>query len=82
MPKKSEIDRMLVLFYRSNNAHDFTNFIRPSGWLDKLPMEGLIELRHMFEVMQQDVETEMDRREAAGQNIYSPEWYAKRAAAH
>lgn len=79
MPKQSEIDRMLVLLYRSSNAHDFTNFVRPAGWLDKLPMAGLEELERMFEVMREDVRQEIEQRRADGIERYSREW-AERVA--
>ena len=74
MPKQSEIDRMIVLIYRSNNAHDYTNFTRPVGWLDKLPMKGLEELGRMFEAMRNDVEREIDARKREGIDRYSREY--------
>ena len=75
MPKKDQIDRMLVLLYRSNNAHGFTNFTRPIDWLDKLPMAGLEELARMFELMRGDVSLEMEARHAEGMHRYSREWH-------
>lgn len=71
MPKQSEIDRILILFYRSNNAHDFTNFTRPHGWLDKLPMKGLEELADLLARTREDVEAEIDRRLKDGMPTYS-----------
>ena len=65
--------------YRSNNAHGFTNFVRPAGWLDKLPMAGLEELERMFEVMREDVRREIEQRHADGIERYSREW-AERVA--
>lgn len=75
MPKQSEIDRMLVLFYLSNNAHDFTNYVRPAGWLDKLPMAGLEELQAMFENMAGDVAREIEQRKAEGIPKFSRRWH-------
>lgn len=77
MPKQSEIDRMIVLLYHSNNAHDYTNFVRPAGWLDGLPMAGLEELARMFEVMREDVDREVKQRKMDGIDKYSRE-YAER----
>ncbi len=73
MPKKSEIDRMLVLLYRSNNAHDYTNFTRPIGWMDKLPMAGLEELAQLLSNMREEVEAEIDKRLAEGMPKFSRE---------
>lgn len=70
MPKQSEIDRMLVLLYRSNNAHDFVNFTRPYGWLDGLPMAGLDELSALLDSMKADVAAEAARRQKVGQTTY------------
>ena len=84
MPRKDEIDRMLVLLYRSSNAHGYTNFSRPIDWLDKLPMAGLEELDAMLENFRVDVQEEMARRLADGMPRYSREHYeteeAERAA--
>lgn len=80
MPRQSEIDRMLVLLYRSNNAHGYTNFTRPAGWLDKLPMVGLEELVRMFEVMREDVQREIEARNAEGITKYSREWHESQEA--
>ena len=68
-----------MLLYRSNNAHDFTNFVRPAGWLDKLPMAGLEELERMLEVMREDVRREIEQRHTDGIERYSREW-AERVA--
>lgn len=80
MPRQSEIDRMLVLLYRSGSAHDFTNFTRPADWLDKLPMAGLGELRRMFEVMAEDVDREIAQRVSDGIPRYSREYHEKQKA--
>lgn len=80
MPKQSEIDRMLVLFYHSNNAHDYTNFVRPAGWIDGLPMVGLEELDRMFEVMREDVQSEIAKRHDDGMPKYSREYYESQEA--
>lgn len=66
MVKKDKLDRMLVLLYRSNNAHGYTNFARPIDWMDKLPMVGLDELSAMFENMRRDVLREIEQRKADG----------------
>lgn len=75
MPTQSEIDRMIVLLYRSNNAHDYTNFVRPAGWLDKLPMRGLYELEVMLERMRDDVSKEIEQRKTDGIPVYSREYH-------
>jgi len=71
MPRQSEIDRMLVLLYRSNNAHGHTNFTRPIDWLDRLAMDGLEELKRMFEVMSEDVDREIAKRIEDDIPVYS-----------
>ena len=75
MPRQSEIDRMLVLFYLSNNAHGFINYVRPAGWLDSLPMAGLEELDHSLETMRADVSAEIEQRKADGIPKYSRRWH-------
>ena len=80
--KQSEIDRALVLIYRSNNAHDEVNFARPVGAMDYLPMSGLKEYSDMLSRLREDVEAEIARREREGQPYYSPTWYRQVAAAH
>ena len=75
MPRQSEIDRMLVLLYRSNNPQGYTNFTRPIDWLDKLPMVGLMELSSLLSHMKSDVEHEIDKRKADGMPKFSREWY-------
>lgn len=79
MAKQSQIDRMIVLFYLSNNAHDFINFTRPADWLDGLPMAGLEELDRMFEVMREDVAREIEARKSEGLPKYSRRWHEARA---
>ncbi len=74
--KQSEIDRALVLVYRSNNAHGYTNWSKPADAMDKLPMVGLEEYARSLEVLREDVLREIDRRKSIGQDRYSPEWYA------
>lgn len=80
--KQSEIDRALVLIYRSNSAHDEVNFVRPVGAMDHLPMSGLEEYAAMLERLRNDVEAEVELRKRKGQFRYSPNWYEKVAAAH
>lgn len=80
--KQSEIDRALVLIYRSNNAHDEVNFARPAGAMDYLPMSGLEEYAAMLEHLRNDVEAEITLRKRKGQLRYSPNWYRQVAAAH
>ena len=75
MPKQSEIDRTLVLFYKSNNAHDYINYSRPIGWMDDLPMVGLEELESVLESVKIDVVNEIDKRVKAGQAKYAPKYY-------
>lgn len=84
MPRQSEIDRMIVLIYHSNNAHGFTNFKRSIVWLDDLPMVGLEELSSLLSHMKADVENEIVQRKADGIPKYSRRYHndqeAKRAA--
>jgi len=80
MPKKDQIDRMLVLFYHSSNAHGYTNFTRPISWLDNLPMAGLEELDRMFDVMREDVAREIEARKADGMPRYSRRWHESQEA--
>ena len=70
MPTQSEIDRMLVLLYRSNNADDHVNYTRPVGWLDKLPMCGLGDLISTLGALRNDVEAEISRRHRVGQTTF------------
>ena len=77
MPTNDQMRRMIILFYRSNNAHDFTNLSRPIDWLDKLPMKGLAELDRMFEVMREDVQHEIQQRIEDGMPRFSREWYER-----
>lgn len=77
MPTQSEIDRILVLLYRSDNAHDFVNFSRPYGWLDKLPMSGLKELAALLEHMRDDVDEEINNRLKDGMPRYPREDHAE-----
>ena len=62
MYKKSQIDRMLVLFYRSASTHSYTHFNRPDDWLDQLPMDGLEKLVSLFDAMREDVLHEIEQR--------------------
>lgn len=80
--RQSEIDRALVLIYRSNNAHDYTNWSKPADAMDHLPMEGLEEYARTLEVLREDVLREIERRKEIGQDRYSPNWYAKVAKSH
>ena len=80
--KQSEIDRALVLVYRSNNAHGYTNWSKPMGAMDSLPMVGLEEYVRSLEVLRNEVLREISRRKTIGQIKYSPEWYAQKAKAH
>jgi hypothetical protein len=70
MPKQSEIERMLVLLYRSNNASDCVGYTRPAGWLDKLSMAGLDELADILGTLKADVVTEISRRQRVGQTTF------------
>lgn len=79
MPRKDEIDRMIVLLYHSRNAHGYVNFSRYIDWMDKLPMAGLEELEAMFENMAGDVRREIEKRHSDGIEVYSRE-YAERQA--
>ncbi|WP_176056666.1 hypothetical protein [Brucella intermedia] len=78
--RQSEIDRALVLIYRSNNAHDYVNFSRPINAMDKLPMVGLEEYANMLTCLQEDVQQEIARRQKLGQAVYSVEYYESQKA--
>lgn len=80
MPKKDQIDRMIVMLYRSRNAHGYTNFTRPIDWMDRLPMAGLDELSAMFENMAADVQREIEERKADGMPKYSRQYYEDQEA--
>lgn len=80
MPRKDEIDRMIVMLYLSRNSHSFVNYTRPAGWLDKLPMAGLEELQSDFERMAREVSAEIGRREAEDMPIYSRRWHEDQEA--
>ena len=80
MPRKDEIDRMIVLLYLSRNSSGYTNFCRSIDWLDKLPMKGLEELIRMFEIMREDVKREIEQRVTDGMPRYSREWHNQLAA--
>lgn len=68
-PTESQLDRTLMLLYRSNNSQDYVNFVRPCGWLDKLPLAGLDELAGLLDTIRKDVVAEMTRRMQAGEPI-------------
>jgi hypothetical protein len=70
MPTQSEIDRTLVLLYRSNNASDCVSYVRPAGWLDKLSMAALDELAALLGTLKADVVCEISRRQRVGQTTY------------
>ena len=80
MPRKDEIDRMIVMLYRSNNAHGFVNFTRPAGWMDKLPMGGLAELQHFFKIMSDEIQVETSQRLKDDMPIYSRDYYEEQRA--
>ena len=80
MPRQDEINRMFLMLYHSRNSQGYTNFVRPAGWLDKLPMVGLVELSSMLSHFKADVEHEIKQREADGMPRYSREWYESQEA--
>ena len=80
MARQDEIDRMIVMLYISRNNAGFTNYTRPAGWLDKLPMAGLEELQTDFERMAGEVSQEITQREADGMPRYSRRWYESQEA--
>lgn len=81
MPRKDEIDRMIVLLYRSRNSQGYTNFTRTIDWMDKLPMAGLEELKAMFENMADEVGREIEKRHDDGIEVYSREYGEQLASA-
>ena len=80
MPRKDEIDRMIVMLYISRNNSGFTNYTRPAGWLDKLPMAGLEELKGDFARMADEVAAEMMQRVEDGIPKYSRKWHDEQEA--
>lgn len=80
MPRQDEIDRMIVMIYISRNSAGFTNYTRPAGWLDKLPMAGLEELKGDFERMAGEVADEMALRIKDGIPKYSRRWHESQEA--
>lgn len=70
MPTQSEIERALVLLYRSNNVSDCVSYVRPAGWLDKLSMPGLEELADVLGMLKADVVCEISRRQRVGQTTF------------
>ena len=80
MPRQDEIDRMIVMLYLSRNSHGFTNYTRPAGWLDKLPMAGLEELQADFERMAGEVVSEIEHRKLDGMPRYSRRWHEEQEA--
>lgn len=79
MPRKDEIDRMIVMLYRSRNSQGYTNFTRPISWMDKLPMAGLEELEAMFSNMAGEVRDEIEKRHEDGIEVYSREYAEAKA---
>ncbi len=71
---------MLVLLYRSDNAHGHTNFTRHIDWLDGLPMVGLAELSSLFSHMKADVEREIVKRKDDGMLRYSRRYHESQEA--
>lgn len=59
---QDEIDRAIILFYRSNNANQCVNYVRPGAWLDLLSGDGLLELQDTLEAVWRDVNDEIIRR--------------------
>lgn len=80
MPRKDEIARSIVLIYLSRNSAGFTNFTRPAGWLDKLPMAGLEELAGDFERFKAEVEAEIDARKRDGIPKFSRRYHDEQEA--
>jgi len=77
MPRKDEVDRCIILIYASRNGAGFTNFNRPYGWLDGLPMGGLKELSEDFERYKKEVDREIEQRIKDGIPTYSRKWHDK-----
>lgn len=59
---QDEIDRAIILIYRSNRSDQAVNYVRPAGWLDKLSIPGLEELQAMTEVIWREANEEIIRR--------------------
>lgn len=59
---QDEIDRAIILIYRSNRSDQAVNFVRPAGWLDKLSVAGLEELKDTMELVWAEANDEVMRR--------------------
>lgn len=75
--RQDEINRAIILIYRSRNAHDFVNYSMPGDALDKLPMAGLLELQQLYKNLEQSIVREVAQREKDGMPFYSREHYEK-----
>lgn len=73
--RKDEIDRAIILIYKSRNAHGFINYSRPVDALDSLPMEAIRELKTTYDNLSNQISEEIDRRVRLGQTVYSPNHY-------
>jgi len=73
--RKDEIDRAIILIYRSRNAHGFVNFSQPITALDNLPMEGLEELVSVYQNRVAEVEKEIEWRKVEDMPVYSRKHY-------
>lgn len=63
MPTQREIDRTIILFHRTpDDPHDFVDYFRPVGWLERLPEAGLVEFADLMNTVRNEVLDEVDRR--------------------
>jgi hypothetical protein len=63
---QDEIDRAIILIYRSNRSDQAVNFVRPAGWLDKLSVAGLEELKDTMQLVWAEANDEIMRRNDPG----------------
>ena len=59
---QDEIDRAIILIYRSRRSDQVVNFVRPAGWLDGLSVAGLEELKDTMELVWAEANDEIMRR--------------------
>lgn len=59
---QDEIDRAIILIYRSRRSDQVVNFVRPAGWLDNLSVDGLEELKDTMQLVWAEANDEVMRR--------------------
>ena len=59
---QDEIDRAIILIYRSRRSDQAVNYARPAGWLDDLTVAGLEELKDTMQLVWAEANDEIMRR--------------------